>query len=57
VEEGRAATPVRERYRFNPVYGFIQSGFILWPLTGSKKIKIGYIGDSSQMAGNRVVYN
>jgi len=21
VEEGRAATPVRERYKFNPVYG------------------------------------
>jgi len=39
VEEGRAATPVRERYKFNPVYGFIHSGFILWPLTGSKKIK------------------
>jgi len=39
VEEGRAATPVRERYRFNPVYGFIHSGFILWPLTGSKRFK------------------
>jgi len=21
VEEGRATTPVRERYKFNPVYG------------------------------------
>jgi len=47
VEEGRAATPVRERYKFNPVYGFIQSGFILWPLTGSKRFN-GYIEDSSQ---------
>jgi len=38
LEAGRASPPVREVFKFNPVYGFIQSGFLLWPLTGSKKI-------------------
>ena len=37
VEEGRAATPGRGRCKINPVYGFIHSGFILWPLSGSSK--------------------